>query len=76
MYYTKKDDSSNAIEFLTKEELEQNNYFGTDGTVVGCYGGKNPFSLHQSQAKISSAKVHLDKEEGNIQIKVNVSVTQ
>ncbi len=66
MYYTKNDDKANRIEYLTKEELFENNYLGTDGTVVGCQGGKNPFSLVPSEAKIFSAKVHLDREQGNV----------
>lgn len=76
MYYTRSSDNTHRIDNLTKEELQQNNFLGTDGTVVGCQGGKNPFSLTQAQAKISSAKVHLDREQGKVQIKVNVSVTQ
>lgn len=76
MYYTKSDDKANRIEDLTKEELLENSYLGTDGTVVGCQGGKYPFSLVQSQVKISSAKVHLDREQGNVKINLNVSVIQ
>lgn len=66
----------NKIRNFSKEKLQENNFFGNDGTVVGCYGGKNPYSLKQIQATITSSKVHFDKDKKQIQIKLKVSSEQ
>ena len=70
------DDWDNKIRNFSKEKLQENNFFGNDGTVVGCYGGKNPYSLKQIQATITSSKVHFDKDKKQIQIKLKVSSEQ
>lgn len=67
------DDWDNKIRNFSKEKLQENNFFGNDGTVVGCYGGKNPYSLKQAQTTITSSKVHFDKDKKQIQIKLKVS---
>lgn len=67
---------SNVIETFSKEKLQENNFFGNDGTVVGCYGGKNPYSLKDIQPTITSCKVHFDKDKKQIQIKLKVSSEQ
>ena len=66
----------NKIRNFSKEKLQENNFFGNDGTVVGCYGGKNPYSLKQIQTTITSSKVHFDKDKKQIQIKLKVSSEQ
>lgn len=63
----------NKIRNFSKEKLQENNFLGNDGTVVGCYGGKNPYSLKQIQTTITSSKVHFDKDKKQIQIKLKVS---
>lgn len=67
------DHQNNSIRGFSKEELLENNFLGNDGTVVGCYGGKNPYSLKQIQTTITSSKVHFDKDKKQIQIKLKVS---
>ena len=67
------DNWDNKIRNFSKEKLQENNFFGNDGTVVGCYGGKNPYSLKQAQTTITSSKVHFDKDKKQIQIKLKVS---
>lgn len=67
------DHQDNSIWGFSKEELLENNFLGNDGTVVGCYGGKNPYSLKQIQTTITSSKVHFDKDKKQIQIKLKVS---
>ena len=66
----------NLICNFTKEKLQENNFLGNDGTVVGCYGGKNPYTLKQMTSTITSSKVHFDKENKQIQIKMKVSSEQ
>ena len=70
------DNWDNKIRNFSKEKLQENNFFGNDGTVVGCYGGKNPYSLKQFQTTITSSKVHFDKDKKLIQINLKVSSEQ
>ena len=70
------DNRDNNIRNFSKEKLQENNFFGNDGTVVGCYGGKNPYSLKQIQTTITSSKVHFDRDNKQIQIKMKVSSEQ
>lgn len=60
---------------LTKEELQSNNYLGNDGTVVGCYGGKNPYTLSISNKEVTN-KFHLDRDKKQIQFNIKVSDQQ
>lgn len=62
------------ISKLTKEELSDYKYFGTDGTVVGCYGGENPYLQINSNMPSCSVlnKVHFDGEQEQIEININV----
>jgi hypothetical protein len=70
------DDWENKIRYFSKEKLQENNFLGNDGTVVGCYGGKKPYSLKQNQPTITSGKIHFDKDKKQIQIKMKVSSEQ
>lgn len=70
------DHQNNSIWSFSKEELLENNFLGNDGTVVGCYGGKNPYFLKQNLTTITSSKVHFDKDKKQIQIKLKVSSEQ
>lgn len=69
-------DSSNKYIFdLTKEELQNNNYLGNDGTVVGIYGGKNPYTLSLGNKEVTN-KFHLDRDNKQIQFNIKVSEQQ
>lgn len=57
---------------LSVEELQQSNYTGTDGTIIGCYGGDNPFSVTINAPKASSSKVHYNKESKQLEININL----
>lgn len=70
------DDWENKIWNFSKEKLQKNNFLGNDGTVVGCYGGKNPYTLKQNQPTITSGKIHFDKDKKQIQIKMKISSEQ
>lgn len=60
---------------LTKEELLSGNYLGTDGTVVGMYGGKNPYTLNLKSKEVTY-KIHLDRDNKQIQFNIKVSDQQ
>lgn len=66
----------NRIRNFTKEKLLENNFLGNDGTVVGCWGGKNPYTLKPNIPSVSSSKVHLDREKKQIQINIKLSSQQ
>lgn len=73
--YIYTDNSNKNIFDLTKEELLSNNYLGNDGTVVGCYGGKNPYTLSLSNKEVTN-KFHLDRDKKQIQFNIKVSNLQ
>lgn len=68
-------DTSNYILNLTKEELLSKNYLGNDGSVVGIYGGKNPYTLSLWTKEVTN-KVHLDRDKKQIQFNIKVSNLQ
>ena len=74
MYYEAS--ANNVLENFTKEQLEANSFYGNDGTVVGCYGGKNPYTLTINKPVISSSKVHFAKDTKQVQIKMKVSTEE
>lgn len=79
IYYEAPTDNNTAwtrLEVMTKEQLQANNFLGNDGTVVGCLGGKNPYSLRMASPVISSSKVHFDTSKKQVQIKMKVSSQQ
>lgn len=79
MYYEAPSDNNTQwtrIYEMTKDQLLSNNFLGNDGTVVGCLGGKNPYSLKISEPIISYSKVHFDTNKKQVQIKMKVSSQQ
>lgn len=79
MYYdvsNVKDNWENRIQNLKKEQLHEKKFLGNDGTVVGCYGGKNPYTLKPNIPIVSSSKVHLDRTKKQIQINIKLSSQQ
>ena len=53
--------------------LTTKGYLGNDGTVVGIYGGSNPYTLELNVPRITSSKIALDRE--NKILNVNLKVT-
>lgn len=70
--YKYTDNSNKYIFDLTKEELLSKNYLGKDGTVVGIYGGKNPYTLSLWTKEVTN-KFHLDRDKKQIQFNIKVS---
>lgn len=56
----------------TTEWLKENNYLGTDGTVVGCYGGTTPYTLelNQKEIQVKDMKIDTKKRKGTISVSV------
>lgn len=53
--------------------LQSSGYLGTDGTVVGIYGGDTPYTLVPSVPKVTSSDIKLDTEKKELNVKLTVS---
>ena len=53
--------------------LQSNSYFGTDGTIVGRYGGDTPYTLKPSVPKVTSSSLDLDLEKKELNVKLTIS---
>jgi hypothetical protein len=53
--------------------LQSKGYLGTDGTVVGIYGGETPYTLVPSVPKVTSSDLQLDNEKKELNVKLTVS---
>ncbi|MBO4593764.1 MAG: hypothetical protein J5678_06235 [Bacteroidaceae bacterium] len=58
---------------IDKSTLQSSGYLGTDGTVVGIYGGSTPFTLDPGVPKVTSSSLSLDKEKKELNVKLTVS---
>lgn len=58
---------------LSTSNLQSNGYLGTDGTVVGIYGGETPYTLVPSVPKVTSSELRLDNEKKELNVKLTVS---
>ena len=50
-----------------------NSYLGTDGTIVGIYGGDTPYTLVPSVPKVTSSDLDLDNVNKVLNVKLTVS---
>ena len=61
----------------TNSDLQYNGYLGTDGTIVGHYGGSTPYSDVEMFAptvpKVTSSDLDLDNENKVLNVKLTVS---
>ena len=61
----------------TTSQLQTNGYLGTDGTVVGIYGGETPYSetdmLTPAVPKVTSSSLDLDMEKKELNVKLTGS---
>ena len=53
--------------------LQSKGYLGSDGTVVGIYGGETPFTLVPSVPTVTSSDLKLDNENKQLNVKLTVS---
>ncbi len=67
--------SASSLDTSTSS-LQNNGYLGTDGTVVGIYGGNTPYDdnmLETSVPKVTSSDLQLDMEQKKLNVKLTVS---
>lgn len=53
--------------------LQSNGYIGTDGTVVGIYGGDTPYTLVPSVPTVTESNLELDMENKKLNVNLTVS---
>lgn len=58
---------------LSSDQLQSSGYLGTDGTVVGIYGGTNPFTLDPMVPKVTESSVKLDNDTKKLNVNLKVS---
>lgn len=58
---------------LTADQLKKADYLGTDGTVVGCEGGVNPYTLERHVPVITQKGTKVDLDSKKVIINVNVT---
>ena len=58
---------------MTVEDLTDENYLGTDGTVVGMYGGKTPYTLDTNLPRVSEYSADVDPQTKKITVNLKVS---
>ena len=62
---------------FSNSKLQEKGYLGTDGTVVGIYGGSTPYSdakkFTPSTPKVTSSKLNLDAEKKELNVNLTVS---
>ncbi len=66
-------DSSDCECAYNTSTLQNKGYLGTDGTVVGIYGGDTPYTLVPSVPKVTSSDLQLDNEKKQLNVKLTVS---
>ena len=49
------------------------NFIGTDGTVIGIYGGTTPFTLDPQVAKVTESSFKVDSENKKLTVKLKVA---
>lgn len=58
---------------FSTSQLQSKGYLGTDGTVVGIYGGETPYTLVPSVPKVTSSDLQLDNEKKELKVKLTVT---
>ena len=48
-------------------------YVGTDGTIVGIYGGETPYTLEPTVPKVTNSNLQLDMENKKLNVNLTVS---
>ena len=78
--YTKNDGDADLLDSniecsLPTDSLKERGYIGTDGTVVGIYGGSIPYTLAPSMPRVTEHKivVDADKKKLNVTLKVTAN---
>ncbi len=55
------------------EYTPSSSYVGTDGTIVGIYGGETPYTLEPTVPKVTDSNLQLDMENKKLNVNLTVS---
>lgn len=55
------------------EYTPSSSYVGTDGTIVGIYGGETPYTLEPTVPKVTASDLQLDMENKKLNVNLTVS---
>lgn len=58
---------------IPSDWLEENNYVGTDGTIIGMFGGTSPFNLVPNVPTVTESKVSVDTTNKKLNVTLKVS---
>lgn len=81
-YYRTTDSSTCTVQNCYENEdqtlfdantLENLGYLGNDGTIVGQYGGNNPYTLELAVPKVTDSKISLDMAKKTLNVNLKVS---
>ena len=59
--------------FFDASTLQSKGFMGQDGTVVGCYGGTNPYSLDLVGPKVTESSISIDNDTKQLSVTLKVS---
>lgn len=55
------------------ENLTENHYFGTDGTVIGPYGGNTPYTLVPAVPRVTKSELKVDPKKQELNATLTIS---
>ncbi len=55
------------------EYTPSSSYLGTDGTIIGIYGGETPYTLEPTVPKVTDSNLQLDMENKKLNVNLTVS---
>jgi hypothetical protein len=58
---------------ITEEMLRENSYFGTDGTIIGAFGGALPYNLDADGLNITESSLKVDPTTRQLNVLLKVS---
>lgn len=76
--FTKGDDAADLLDAniecsLPTDSLKEKGYLGTDGTVVGIYGGNLPYTLTPSMPRVTEHNIIVDPEKKTLNVTLKVT---
>ena len=62
-----------TISDYSLENLTDNNYFGTDKTVIGPYGGNTPYTLVPAVPRVTKSELKVDPKKQELNATLTIS---
>lgn len=76
MYYNETSLKIASNTYFTIDNCVSSGYIGTDGTVVGHWGGSNPYTLEPSGVKITESVLKVDSEKQQLNVTIKTAVSE